>query len=116
MAIKDQVNIPVIVTLSFISGFMILILMVGVQAWYLWEVKREIEVKWANSKPEQMTALMDAQKAHVHGDSAYQWVDKEKGLVAVPVEAGMKMLIDAGGKMPKAAPAPATKPTAMLTY
>jgi hypothetical protein len=106
MAMKDAVNIPVIVTISIIGSLMVMVLVVGVQAWFLWEVNREVAVKWENTKQEPYTSLRKAQLEEI---SSYRWVEPDAKMVAMPVQAGMERLIASGGKMPTSKPS--TQPT-----
>jgi len=117
MAMKDAVNIPVIVVISIIGSLMVMVLVVGVQAWFLWEVNREIAVKWENTKQEPYTGMKKAQMAMVSGDTAYRWVDQNAGMAAMPVQAGMQILMASNGKMPTTKPSthPSTQPTTHLT-
>ena len=108
MAFKQEVNVPLIFTIGVVSGIVLLVIVIGTQAWYQSEEMTEVAVKaqdavgrsldpasptktFAELKQEQLTAL--AAKPH--------WTDTTKKVrAAVPIEDAIKYLIDHEGKLP----------------
>ena len=45
MAMDNKVNSPLIATLGVVSGIMLLVIMVGVEAWFKYEEKQELAAK-----------------------------------------------------------------------
>jgi hypothetical protein len=108
MAFKQEVNVPLIFTIGVVSGIMLLVIVIGTQAWYQSEEINEVAIKaaeaqeraidpsspvksFAELKQEQKTAL--AAKAH--------WIDTtKKDRVAIPIDDAMAYLADHGGKLP----------------
>jgi hypothetical protein len=108
MAFKQEVNVPLILTIGIVSGIMILVIVIGVQAWYGSEEQNEIAIKaqeataralspdsptvtFADLKQQQLTALSD--KPH--------WVDeKTKDRMTMPIGDAMNYLAAHNLKMP----------------
>ena len=85
MAIKQDVNAPLILTVGVVSGLMLLVIMFGLEAWFGYEENREIDEKWRlNSPTVQLDEMRKAQLAKV--------------------DAGLKdarqLVIQNGGKLP----------------
>jgi hypothetical protein len=107
MAFKQEVNVPLLFTIGVISGIMILVIVIGTQAWYQSEEQTEVALKadeaagraldsasptksFAELKQEQLDAL----KADPH------WTDTtKKTRVAVPIADAIAYLTDHQGKM-----------------
>jgi hypothetical protein len=108
MAFKQEVNVPLILTIGIVSGLMILVIVIGVQAWYGSEEQNEIAIKaqeanaralspdsptvtFADLKQQQLTALAD--KPH--------WVDTaKKDRMTVPIEDAMNYMATHNFQMP----------------
>jgi hypothetical protein len=108
MAFKQEVNVPLLFTIGVVSGIMILVIVIGTQAWYQSEELNEVALKadeatqrsmdgasptksFAELKQEQMLALNG--KTH--------WTDPAKKVRAgVPIEDAMDYLADHQGKLP----------------
>jgi hypothetical protein len=108
MAYKQEVNVPLIFTIGVVSGIMLLVIVIGTQAWYQSEEGNEIAQKaqeavsrsldpasptitFAELKQGQLTAL----HAKTH------WIDPaKKDRAAVPIEDAVAYLTDHGGKLP----------------
>jgi hypothetical protein len=108
MAFKQEVNVPLLFTIGVISGIMILVIVIGTQAWYQSEELNEIAVKaqeatdraldsssptksFAELKHEQQTAL----------ETAAHWTDTtKKNRAAVPIGDAIAYLTDHQGKLP----------------
>jgi hypothetical protein len=113
MAQREQANVPLLLTIGAVSGFLIIVLAIGVQAWFLREVQQEVAQKWDNAPQQPLTDILLAQQMRI---SQYRWVDKDKHRVAIPIDEAMKLV--AAGTLPQppatqpAQPAPATQKTA----
>jgi len=108
MAFKQEVNVPLIFTIGVVSGIVLLVIVIGTQAWYQSEEINEVAIKaqeavgrsldpasptktFAELKEEQQTAL----EAKPH------WTDlTKKTRAAVPIEDAMAYLTDHEGKLP----------------
>lgn len=83
MAMKQEPNAPLILTISAISGLMILVLYFGVEAWFRHEEAVELDTQWKNSPNWELQELRESQRAHL-GD----------------IDAAMKKVVETGGKSP----------------
>jgi hypothetical protein len=108
MAFKQEVNVPLIFTVGVVSGIMLLVIVIGTEAWYQSEEITEVAIKaqdaqgrsldpasptktFAELKQDQQTAL--AAKPH--------WTDTtKKQRAAIPIEDAIAYLTDHGGKLP----------------
>jgi hypothetical protein len=95
VAIKQEVNAPLIVTIGVVSGFLLLVVVFGVQAWFVREERDEITRKWELSKNVQLEDLRSAQRAKI----------ESAGGTMIPIEKAMLEIVKSGGKLP------ATQPT-----
>jgi len=108
MAFKQEVNVPMILTTGIISGILILVIVIGMQAWYTSEEQNEIAVK----ADEAAAAALDSQLPNktvaelLNGQKLAlvakpHWVDdKKKDRVAIPIEDAKTYLENNGGKLP----------------
>jgi len=106
MAQREQANVPLLLTIGAVSGFLIIVLAIGVQAWFLREVQQEVAAKWDNTPQQPLTDIRLAQQVRIN---QYRWVDKEKQRIAIPIDEAMKLVAE--GKRPEQ-PAPPAKPQA----
>jgi hypothetical protein len=108
MAFKQEVNVPVIFTIGVISAIMLLVIVIGTQAWYQSEELDEVTTKaaeaqsrlldadlptksFAELKQEQLLAL--SAKPH--------WTDaSKKDRAAVPIADALTYLTEHDGKLP----------------
>jgi hypothetical protein len=95
---QDDTNSPLIITIGAMSGFLVIVAVIGLQAWFMREEQEELNEKYAGSVNYQLTALRHDQQANI---SSYRWIDREKQIAAVPVDEAMKLLIQNNGKLPK---------------
>ena len=102
MAYKEDVNTELIITVGAVSGFVVIVLMIGLQAWFASEEQREITTDYSKSTNTQLTDLRTQQEAKITG---YRWVDKDKKVVAIPIDEAKKLLIENNGKLPTTTPA-----------
>ena len=49
-AIKQDVNAPLILTIGVVSGLLLLVIVFGLEAWFVREETTEIDGKWKRSK------------------------------------------------------------------
>jgi hypothetical protein len=106
VAFKQEINVPLVVTIGAVSGFFLIVLVIGVQAWYLSEEQAEIAAKAAAAAPvEPLHSLKTDQLARLNAPA--HWVDQNTGIVAVPIDQAEKLFVMSGGNIPTT-----TQPTA----
>jgi len=94
VAIKQEVNSPLIVTVGVVSGLLLLVVVFGVQAWFVREERDEITQKWEVSKNTQLEDIRTAQRAKI----------ESSGGTMIPIEKAMQEIVKAGGKLPPTQP------------
>jgi hypothetical protein len=98
MAYQEDTNSPLILVIGAVSGFLVLVIVIGLQAWFLSEEQQEYAEVFNTATNFQLQELSQVQGANI---STYRWIDKEKQIAAVPVDEAMKMLIENKGKLNK---------------
>jgi hypothetical protein len=101
MSIKQDVNAPLIVTIGIVSGLLLLVIVFGLQAWFVREETAEINGKWDAAKYTQLIDLRAEQQAKIHRDGAD---DKTKART-ISIDKAMQVIAQTGGKLPSTRPA-----------
>lgn len=83
---RDKMNIPVIITVSLVTAVLVLLSVVGVQAFFRFEQEKEARVKIIEAPNDDLDQLNNQQLAEIQ---QYRWVDREKGLAAIPIDRAM---------------------------
>ncbi len=105
MAQRQEANVPLLLTIGTISGFLVIVLVIGIQAWFLREVQTEVAQKW-DTPPIQ--PLTNQRQEQLHRISAYRVIDAGKNQVAIPINDAIEMIVAQQGKLPTTQ---ATKPS-----
>jgi hypothetical protein len=101
MAFKEDVNSQLIITIGAMSGFMVIVVVIGLQAWFMSEEKREMDEKYADAQNPELVELRKEEHTKI---STYRWIDKDRKIAAIPVDDAMTMLIQNKGKLPATQP------------
>jgi hypothetical protein len=101
MAMTQQANAPLIITIGAVSGLLLLVLMFGVEAWFRYEERAELEDQWDNSKNEWLDTLREGQAKHL---SAYAFNAETKNW-SIPITDAMAKVVATEGKVNVAPPA-----------
>ena len=99
MAFKQEVNVPLIVTIGVISCILVVVLIVGTEAWYDSEAQAEFNFEADQFPNTSLMSLKAGQQANIN---SYRWVDQKKGIVTIPIEDAIKIMIQTGGHPPSA--------------
>jgi hypothetical protein len=97
MAQREQANVPLLLTIGAVSGIMVIVLSMGIQAWFLREVQREVAAKWDGVPLQPITDIRRNQEIAI---SQYRWVDKDKKRVAIPIDEAMKLVVQQATTQP----------------
>jgi len=95
MAIRQEANTPLIVTIGVVSAVLLVVVTFGVEAWFLYEEQRETEHKWNSSRN---VALEESRQSQL---------ENIRGKAKLPIDEAMKQVV-AKGASAAATPAPAT--------
>lgn len=99
--IKEDINAPFIVTASIISAIMVVVVVIGTNAWFLYEEGKEMNAKW-DASPN--GTLLTLNKQQTDALATAKWTDETKTVAAVPIADAMKMVIEEKGKLPSTQP------------
>ena len=95
MAIKQEVNTPLLLTVGIVSALLLLVIVFGTQAWFVREERDEIADKWREAKNVQLDDLRSAQRAKI----------ESAGGTMIPIETAMQEIVKSGGTLPATQPA-----------
>jgi len=98
----DKVNAPLIITTGAVSGLLVIVIVIGLQAWFLSEQQAESARKNENAVN---YALADLQTRQIKQLSGNRVVDKDKQVVAIPIEQAMSIVARDNGRIPATQPA-----------
>ncbi len=101
MAIKQEANSRLIITIGAVSGILLLVMMIGTEAWFKNEERHELEIKWQASPNLALLEMRAEQQARING---YR-VDAKTGVRAIPIGEAMRMVVETKGKLPATQPA-----------
>lgn len=90
MAEKENLNIPVIVTVGLISIVVTAVSVIAVQALYYSYAADETQRKVTEAPTADADSKLAEQIAKL---SRYSWADREKGIVTVPIERAMRLVV-----------------------
>ena len=65
MSIKQEVNAPLILTIGAVAGVLFLIVVMGLQAWWLWAEQGQIQANDAAAGHDDVRTLLDNQRARL---------------------------------------------------
>jgi len=101
MAMKQEANSALIMTIGVVSGLMLLVIMFGVEAWFKFEEKQELAAKWDASRNLELEKLRADELSKI---TTLRWSDASKQAVTIPVSDAMRKLVADKGKMPTTRP------------
>ncbi len=99
-------DIPTVTLIGVILALVVVISIFGVEAAYYYLADRENEVKVVGTVNPELARYRDEQDSRLN---TWRWVDKEKGLVAMPIERAMALEVEANRVGAPAATAPARR-------
>lgn len=100
MAIRQEVNTPLILTIGIVSGILLLIVAFGVEGWFRYEQDREIAAKWEQAQ----NPYDSLRKEQLTRIGEYR-IPSATSAAAIPIERAMKIVVETGGKLPSTQPA-----------
>ena len=100
-AIKQEANSALIITIGAISGILLLVAMIGTEAWFKNEEHQELAVKWDESPNLALQELRAEQFKRI--ETAH--VDDVTKVKTIPITEAMKLIVETKGKLPATQPA-----------
>lgn len=115
MSIRQEVNAPVIWTVGIVAGLLLLVVIVGLQAWFYAAERDEIARKWEQAGNPWLDNLRREQSRNL---TTRRWVDVEKQIVTMPIDRAAAYVAAHGGRLPESTspdPAATSKPSPTTT-
>jgi hypothetical protein len=103
MTTKQPVNAPLILTVGAISTMLLVVIMFGIEAWFRFEERAEVEAKY-NLPVAIPTALASLHQAQI-GNIERTGASSDGNVHYVPIETAMQTIVKTGGKLPSTQPA-----------
>lgn len=101
MAMKQEVNAPLILTIGIVGALLFLVASFGVEAWYRAEEQAAISGKFEHAVN---IPLRDQYLAQRDKISSYRWIDREAQIIAIPIDQAMKLVVESQGALPTTRP------------
>ncbi len=86
----EDINIPLVVTIGIVSVVLVYLSIAGMSAWFYRYEQAEIERKVFRDRFE---SLVNLQVEQLERLNSYRWVDKEKGIIAIPIDRAMELTV-----------------------
>jgi nitrogen fixation protein FixH len=102
MATGDDVNTPVIALVGFISALMFFAIIILLEVIFYWTDSQQRYELVVSQPPQELAALTHNQQARL---AEYRWVDEKKGVVAIPIDRAMELVVADLSAAAKPAPA-----------
>lgn len=87
----DTIDTPKIVVVGFLSAIITFVVILGAQAVYFAADRVETKAKASSATPTTLTEGLTQQQNRLAG---YGWVDPSKGIVNIPVDVAMKLVVE----------------------
>ena len=111
MVLKQEVNIPLALTIGFISGLLLLVMTFGMQAWY---ESAEQAIMAENVLDAPKSDYVQLKETQAKSITEIGWADPSHTNVRIPIDQAMAIMVETNGKLPATQPTsqPTTRPTA----
>ena len=86
---KDDLNTPLITTIGIVSAVLLFVIIVVLQAWFAQAQREEFRRKVVDVRATEAADAWAEQEGRLAG---YRWVDRERGVVAIPIERAMELV------------------------
>lgn len=101
MAIKQEVNAPLILTIGIVSALLLLVAVFGVQAWFFGAEEAELELKWEKAPYVQVHDLKAQQAAQIQSAGFNRTDNKQR---TITIDQAIQVIVQTGGKLPATQP------------
>ena len=92
-AAKEDIHTPLVFTVGTVFVIFLFVLILLLQAWFYRAQRQEYQAKVVVPRNEALDASLAAQQQDLH---SYRWVDREGGVVGIPIERAMELVIADG--------------------
>ena len=91
---RDKMDIPVIVTVALVTVILVVLSVVTTEAYFRFEQEKINWVRVIEAPNDDLDQLNTQELTQIQ---QYRWVDREKKLVAIPIEDAMKAYAQQAG-------------------
>lgn len=94
-AAREDLNLPLIVTIGILFVVLLFVLILLLQAYFYESERREHYTKVVAMPSEELAAALAEQEQLLRG---YRWIDQPQGIVGLPIERAMELVVRDGVK------------------
>lgn len=94
MAMKNDVDVPLVITIGAVSVILLVVIIIGTQAWFMSEEREERAALWEEAPNVAVINLLNRQRERIN---SYRWEDRQKQTVAIPVSEAMRIMAEKHG-------------------
>ncbi len=102
MAIRQEVNSPLIITIGAVSATLLVVIFIGLHAWYLYEEDYAVRAKTDAARPIERIHVRTQQQINLN--SPPKFIDASQTMVQIPIERAMQLIADKRGMLPTTRP------------
>jgi len=96
--LKEDINIPLVLTIGAISSVLLVVILIGVHAWFLWEYRGETDRKWAGVTS---TRVVELKATQADSLKVFGKADPERNTYRIPIDKAMEAVVASGGRLPR---------------
>jgi hypothetical protein len=89
---------------ALVGAILVFVIIVALQAFFYRSEEAERAIKFYPVVPEELAKLRATQQEQLH---TYRWVDRDRGIVAIPIDQAMELVVRDQGRIPPAPAGPA---------
>jgi hypothetical protein len=109
MAGDNEPNAPLTAVVGIVGAVLLFVLIVLLEAVFYNADEAERRRKVEGSVPDELAQVRSSQEALLNG---YRWIDEKAGVVGIPIDVAMRLLVARGEAAMPGSPAPAAGATA----
>ena len=102
-AAKEDLHIPLIFTIGALFVILLFVSILLLQAYFYRAARQEYDTKVVVPRNEALVASLAGQQQQLH---SYRWIDQDKGVVGIPVQRAVELIIQEGLDTERAKPQP----------
>ena len=106
-ASKEDLNLPMILTIGILFLVLVFVLILLLQAYFYEAERSEYYTKVVVPQSETLTSALAQQQEKLRG---YRWVDQPNGVVSIPIERAMALVVRDGVPTPAESSSDAAPP------
>lgn len=89
-----DLNVPLVGFVILVGAVLTFVLILGLEALYFSKERRELRIKAGGIPAE----LVEVRREQEHKLEGYRWVNRENGIVAIPIERAMELVVKESGR------------------